>query len=40
VIPVVYNLLDRRADAWYQKRGARNPRQSEGAHALAEGSTP
>jgi HAE1 family hydrophobic/amphiphilic exporter-1 len=40
VIPVVYNLLDRRADAWYQERGARNPRHPEGAEALVEGSTP
>jgi HAE1 family hydrophobic/amphiphilic exporter-1 len=40
VIPVVYNLLDRRADAWYRERGARNPRHPEGAEALVEGSTP
>jgi len=40
VIPVVYNLLDRRADPWYRERGARNPRHPESVEALVEGSAP
>ncbi|HSM99427.1 MAG TPA: efflux RND transporter permease subunit [Rudaea sp.] len=40
VIPVVYNLLDRRADAWYRERGLRHSGHSDGAEALAEGGAP
>jgi HAE1 family hydrophobic/amphiphilic exporter-1 len=40
VIPVVYNLLDRRADVWYRERGLRNPRHPDASAALAEGSVP
>jgi HAE1 family hydrophobic/amphiphilic exporter-1 len=40
VIPVVYNLLDRRADVWYRERGLRSPRHDNASAALAEGSAP
>ena len=40
VIPVVYNLLDRRADAAYVARRARKDGAGEPGHALAEGSEP
>lgn len=40
VIPVVYNLLDRRADAWYRERGLHHSGHSDGAEALAEGGAP
>ncbi|MGH8042158.1 MAG: efflux RND transporter permease subunit [Rudaea sp.] len=39
VIPVVYNLLDRRADAWYRERGRRNPRNAD-AQLATEGVAP
>nr|WP_147652467.1 efflux RND transporter permease subunit [Vulcaniibacterium gelatinicum] len=36
VIPVVYDLLDRRADAWYAERGRRNRAAAEAARAGGE----
>ena len=42
VIPVVYDLLDRRGDAWYAVRGARHRGAAEagGGDANADGALP
>jgi len=37
VIPVVYDLLDRRADEYYRERGRRARRENEVAAASIEG---
>lgn len=39
VIPVVYNLLDRRADDYYLERGRRNRASAEGIDGAGEGGT-
>ena len=38
VIPVVYDLLDRRGDAWYAARGARHRGSAETGSADADAS--
>jgi HAE1 family hydrophobic/amphiphilic exporter-1 len=37
VIPVVYDLMDRRGDAWYKERGQRHRGELEAGPAGAEG---